>query len=191
MGAVFDLDVPATEKLVLLAMADHARDDGTGCYPSIDLLARKTSQSRRGVQKIVRRLEQSGLIVPSKVSQGRRATEYKLTIINREPGSLFNSAQPRTAGHPTANASASNREPECAQPRTGFARTVKNRQEPSGNPAATQRAAAPAAFQRGGTNANGNLKNRRLDFTKTDQELEKLRRSSGGMASSVVAAVPS
>ena len=57
MASVFELDIPASEKLVLLAMADHARDDGTGCYPSIDLLARKTSQTRRGVQKIMRRLE--------------------------------------------------------------------------------------------------------------------------------------
>jgi hypothetical protein len=135
MSAVFDLDVPSSEKLVLLAMADHARDDGTGCYPSIELLARKTSRSRRGVQKIMRRLEDAGLISPSRVSRGgpRRSTEYTLTLANREQGSLFSSAQPRTAGPETANPSASNREPQSAKPRTRFARTVRNHQETSRN----------------------------------------------------------
>jgi Helix-turn-helix domain len=105
MAAVFELDIAASEKLVLLAMADHARDDGTGCYPSIELLARKTSQSRRGVQKIMRRLEEAGLIAPSTVSRGgpRRSTEYKFTLANSEPRSLFASTQPRTPVHATAN----------------------------------------------------------------------------------------
>jgi hypothetical protein len=135
MGAVFALDIASSEKLVLLAMADHARDDGTGCYPSIELLARKTSLSRRGVQKIMRRLESRGLIAPSKVSRGgpRRSTEYTLTVENSEPRSLFPSSQPRTPVHQTANVVTPNRERQCAKPRTGFARTIRNHQEPSGN----------------------------------------------------------
>jgi Helix-turn-helix domain len=135
MGAVFDLDIPASWKLVLLAMADHAHDDGTSCYPSIETLARKTSQSRRGVQKIMRRLEEAGLIEPSKVSRGgrRRSTEYTLTLANSEPRSRFPSTQPRTTVPETANHSAPNSEPQRSQPRTGFARTYKNHQEPSVN----------------------------------------------------------
>jgi hypothetical protein len=124
MGAVFELEISASEKLVLLAMADHARDDGTGCYPSIGTLARKTSQSRRGVQKIMRKLEEErGLIEPSKVSRGRRTTEYRL-ILNREQGSLLNgggnrelgSRQRRTGKHPTANQETRNREPGSPEP---------------------------------------------------------------------------
>jgi len=119
MAAVFELKIPAPEKLVLLAMADHARDDGTGCYPSIDLLARKTSQTRRGVQRIMRRLEDDyGLIKPSHISRGRRATEYQITLDNRDPGSLFGrgnrdpgNTQPRPAAPPTATLSTSNRDP--------------------------------------------------------------------------------
>lgn len=139
MGAVFELDIAASEKLVLLAMADHARDDGTGCYPAIELLARKTSQTRRGVQKIMRRIEDAGLIAPSDVSRGgrHRSTEYKLTLwkseANSERGSLFASTQPRTPGRLTANLETPNCEPGDAKPRTGFARTVMNRQEPSMN----------------------------------------------------------
>lgn len=151
MANVFELDVAASEKLVLLAMADHARDDGTGCYPAIETLARKTSQSRRGVQKIMRRLEDAGLIVPSRVSRGgpHRSTEYRLTLTNSEPHSLFASTQParsspvengskastkpRTPGRQTANASTPNREPQDAKQRTGFARSVRNHHEPSLN----------------------------------------------------------
>jgi hypothetical protein len=135
MGLIFELQIPASLKLVLLAMADHARDDGTGCYPSVELLARKTSQSRRGVQKIMRRLEEAGLISPSRVSRGgpRRSTEYKITLANSERGSLFASTQPRTPVPATANARTPNRERQCAQQRTGFARTIRNHQEPSVN----------------------------------------------------------
>jgi hypothetical protein len=118
MGEIFSLPIPSIEKLVLLALADHARDDGTGAYPSIDLLARKSSLSRRGTQKVMRRLEQDGWIVPSKVSHGRRTTEYRISLTNREPGSLFGKNQPRMPRPPTANletstanVSASNREP--------------------------------------------------------------------------------
>jgi Helix-turn-helix domain len=133
--AVFQLDIAPSEKLVLLAMADHAHDDGTGCYPSIELLARKTSQTRRGVQKIMRRLQGAGLIAPSKVSRGgpRRSTEYTLMLANSEPRSLFASTQPRTPVHATANVGMPNREPQCTQQRTGFARTIKNHHEPSWN----------------------------------------------------------
>ncbi len=82
MGAVFELDVPACDKLVLLAMADHARDDGTGCYPSIGRLAKKTSLSVRSVQRTIRGLENAGFLVSKGKSKGGRGvtTEYNLTL---------------------------------------------------------------------------------------------------------------
>lgn len=92
MGAVFELDLPPMEKLVLLAMADHAQDDGTGCYASMGRLARKSSMSRRGVQKVVRRLEhERELIVPCGISHGGRGrtTEYRIVLGKGEPGSQF------------------------------------------------------------------------------------------------------
>jgi hypothetical protein len=62
MGAIFDLDIPAPEKLVLLAMADHAQDDGSKCWPSISRVGIKSSTTPRGVQKIIRRLERAGFL---------------------------------------------------------------------------------------------------------------------------------
>jgi hypothetical protein len=63
MGLVWELDIPSSEKLVLLAYADHAEHDGTGIYPAIALVARKTGYSQREVQRLTRRLENKGLLI--------------------------------------------------------------------------------------------------------------------------------
>lgn len=50
-----------TQKLVLLALADHADDNGT-CWPSMNLIADRCLLSTRQVQRIAADLEQHGLI---------------------------------------------------------------------------------------------------------------------------------
>ncbi|MDP9316928.1 MAG: helix-turn-helix domain-containing protein [Chloroflexota bacterium] len=47
-------------KLLLIALADFAHDDGTGATPSIATLARLTGTGERNVQLLIRRLEQTG-----------------------------------------------------------------------------------------------------------------------------------
>lgn len=120
MGAIFELDIPASEKLVLLAIADHARDDGTGCYASVDSLARKTSQSRRGVQKILRRVKQRILLVVTGHPKRGRATEYRIALENSERHSLFAAVKGRTSFAVLvpegANLSAQKGEPGSPQP---------------------------------------------------------------------------
>jgi len=49
------------ELLVLLALADHARDDGL-CWPSMRTIAKKARIAERSAQRIVRRLIEKGLI---------------------------------------------------------------------------------------------------------------------------------
>jgi len=61
MAAVWQLDLAQNEKLVLLAFADHADDEGR-CYPSIGRVAWKSGYSRRSVQRIVRKLAASGVL---------------------------------------------------------------------------------------------------------------------------------
>ena len=56
-----------SELLVLLALADHARDDGL-CWPSMRSIAVKARIEERSAQRIVRRLIEKGLI--ELVSQG-------------------------------------------------------------------------------------------------------------------------
>jgi DNA-binding transcriptional ArsR family regulator/rubrerythrin len=63
MAAVFAARIgDASRKAVLLAMADHAADDGASVHPSVDLLMDKTDLSRRTVQRGLRELEMMGLI---------------------------------------------------------------------------------------------------------------------------------
>lgn len=47
------------ELLVLLALADHAKDDGV-CWPSIDSIAKKTRLSQRGTQEVIQKLKNVG-----------------------------------------------------------------------------------------------------------------------------------
>ena len=62
MTAVWDReDLSSTQKLVLLALADWANDDGL-CWPSINRLAIKASLTSRAVQKTIRSLEDAGFI---------------------------------------------------------------------------------------------------------------------------------
>jgi hypothetical protein len=50
-------------RLVLLVLADHAKDDGTFAWPAIDTIAKHARLSRRAVQAALRKLEADGAIV--------------------------------------------------------------------------------------------------------------------------------
>ena len=102
MAAVFDQDLPSTEKLVLLAMADHADDNGRNCFPSIPRIARKASMTRRGVQKVLRRLQEKNRIRP----HGQRpdgSVEYEITLEGGERYSRGEHGSPRTGDAGGAN----------------------------------------------------------------------------------------
>jgi hypothetical protein len=118
MARAFEIDISSTEKLVLLALSDHARDDGTGAYPSLQTLARKTSQTERGVRKIMRRLEARGLIAPTAHVKGGRgfATEYRITLEKGEPCSPFLESRRGNPEPKRGNLSAEKGEPRSPQP---------------------------------------------------------------------------
>lgn len=81
--------------LMLLALADHARDDGGGAYPSVKTLAKKMRMTRRGAQLALRRLEGAGLILPD--GTGPRGTvSYCLPMNASSPGA--NPASPPMNG---------------------------------------------------------------------------------------------
>lgn len=71
MSAVFDSKtLGPTERLVMLALADHA-DDGGRCYPSNARLCGRTGLSERAVRQNIRALQSSGfLTVHIGVGQG-------------------------------------------------------------------------------------------------------------------------
>ena len=61
MNAVWQSMLPTTDKMVVLALADAANDEGL-CWPSLAVLERKTGLSKRGLQEILKRLEKQGII---------------------------------------------------------------------------------------------------------------------------------
>lgn len=67
----------STSTFILLALADHANDEGENAYPSLDLLVRKTKLTRQTVISALQALEASGYI--NKIGRSRKGTsEYKI-----------------------------------------------------------------------------------------------------------------
>lgn len=62
MSRVWETALPSTQKMVLLALADNANDQGRSCYPSVKLLSEKCTITPRAVQKNISTLEEAGLI---------------------------------------------------------------------------------------------------------------------------------
>lgn len=68
------------ELLLLLALADHADDDGV-CWPGIALLARKSRNSERHVKRLLVKLEHAGELYVRDRRGGRgRSNRYLLTV---------------------------------------------------------------------------------------------------------------
>ena len=62
MTAVWKLELGnSTDKLVLLALADHANPSGH-CYPGIALLSKKTDLSKRAIRESLVRLKKDGYV---------------------------------------------------------------------------------------------------------------------------------
>ncbi len=80
MGEVWDRQLPATRKIVLLALADHADQNGI-CWPGQERLAEVTGLGIRTVRETLKDLESSGLIEtnPKHGPTGQRlGTIYKV-----------------------------------------------------------------------------------------------------------------
>lgn len=92
---IFKLEnLSTSEKIVLLALADHANAEG-GCFPSIRRLAKWASMTPRGVQKVLRRLELAGLV--KTVTNGGKSglNSYNLHFPADEPLASSKLAAPR------------------------------------------------------------------------------------------------
>lgn len=68
------------ELLVLLALADHAADDGT-CYPSMTRIAARGRLSLRGAQTAVRSLESKGFITTHLNSGPKGCNRYRVNMV--------------------------------------------------------------------------------------------------------------
>src|SRR5690606_22374536 len=82
LGADFYVPTDQSSKLVLLALAVHANDDGTGARPGLSRLGVKTGLSRRAVQRALAHLEEHGLINACNFRKGGKgsATNWSINV---------------------------------------------------------------------------------------------------------------
>lgn len=90
MAWVWDQDMPTKEKFVLLAYADHADHEGGSIFPANATVAKKTGYSVRAIQRITRRLEESGFLIADGENVGgrHRSNRWKIPIYGGLKGDL-------------------------------------------------------------------------------------------------------
>ena len=62
LAALETNDLPSSEKLLLILLADHADDETGKCWPSQNYIARRSGFSRSTINRTIKRLEGKGLI---------------------------------------------------------------------------------------------------------------------------------
>ena len=75
MTLVWDMDLPTTQKIVLLALADNANDEGI-CWPSITTLEKKTSLHRATIIRTISELEDKNHL--SRSTESGKTNTYRL-----------------------------------------------------------------------------------------------------------------
>lgn len=100
--------INATQKLVLLALADWANEEGL-CWPSINRLASKTGIAGRSVQRLIRQLEELNLVRREEVSG--KGNRYWISLPATECHPRHSVTPPLTEVHPT---------PDTVSPNTSY-----------------------------------------------------------------------
>lgn len=116
-----------TDRLVLLAIADSAGDDGGNAFPSIETLADKAKVSTRTVQRSIRSLTLLGEVSVTP-NAGRHGTNVYQVRMDRQPVTPVNLA-PVPDSHPGQSVTGDERVTEGVTPvtpggDTGVTRTV-------------------------------------------------------------------
>ena len=109
MSAVWERDdLTSTQKLVLLALADWANDEGL-CWPSIDRVALKASLTSRGVQKTIRALEEMQFLRKEEIKG--RGNKYWVSMPTNDVHPRTTFTPPVSQVHPS---------PEPRSPNTSY-----------------------------------------------------------------------
>lgn len=130
------------DRLILLAIADCAADDGGNAWPSMTTLARKACVTRRGAQIAVGRLVDAGLVRVNKGGGRARCNSYTVLIKSEQRSQLPNpgvtaKGEPETVNdvrseQETVNVAAQRANVEAETVNVGSPRTSFNR--PTTNP---------------------------------------------------------
>lgn len=124
-------------RLVLLALADHAADDGTGAWPSVATIAGKARLSRSQTQRCLRELEDAGAIR----AVGESAYGTTIYDLNMGAANCGGGAANPTAGGPHLRAGGAASTQEIASDlRPEPSRTIN---EPSGKATSVRAGSGP------------------------------------------------
>lgn len=128
---VWSLDLPPHLKYVAIALADHARPDGSQARPSQAALARKTGLTDRSVRRALHELCERGVI--EKVKKGRTgsATNYTFLGVPQDEVGRTPTSYPK-GGDRTPTSGRIGR-PRPVGSDTSVLLTIKNLKEPSGS----------------------------------------------------------
>lgn len=133
MSKAWELDLSQGEKLVLLALCDHANDDGV-CYPSQAFLASKCSMSYRSVINQIKRLESCGILTSERRQKAgsRQSNSYTINL-NNYKSQYENSAHAESAHANFAPTNVQNTTELCANSAHSFKEepSINHQLEPS------------------------------------------------------------
>lgn len=125
MTSVWEVALPDSEKLVLLALADCANDEGS-CWPSMRTLAEKCSKSDRTVQAAIKALVAKGHL--SRIEKPGKGCNYHVHPVPNKQATPEEAAPRKDCAPKPLPVTP---ETVAGHPRSGFGQTVKNHQEPS------------------------------------------------------------
>lgn len=93
-GHIWDIDIPAAQRLVLLAMADHADHDGEHIHAPIPYIAWKTGYSARNTARIIESLIADGLLIVTTHGLGE-SNEYKFSFSHAKLKRVYKGRKPK------------------------------------------------------------------------------------------------
>lgn len=140
MGEVWGLKLSHGKQVVLLALADHAHDDGTHCYPGVPYLAWKTGYSERNTTRLLGELEADGIIEAQDEKAGGYGnyTEYYIHLEKGDKKDIYkgDKSRKRVTSRAEKGDKSDNNPDNSAQkgdksPRANIDEPSFNHQEPS------------------------------------------------------------
>lgn len=75
------------DRLVLIAIADEADDDGTNAYPSVDRISRKARVNKRTTMRCLARLEETGTLIVNRPERRGRGHFNTYVVVMEAPAS--------------------------------------------------------------------------------------------------------
>jgi hypothetical protein len=142
---VWESALVQSHKLVMLALADHADHDGRNIYPSIARTAWKTGFSDRQVQRIIRSLESSGILVKTGEARQHFPAQYAVDLgrLPKRPPCEPDRGEPGVTSATPGVTSATSRGDIAVSPEPSY-----NRQNEPSVPGRARADKTEAAFER-------------------------------------------